>query len=242
MSGVAGEFVFTEGTSAFFSITLVRHSKEGVDSNIKGIENATITGKYSIDSEVDANSSDCRLTVDPNGNYLCFQTASADESVTLRNALSNTSGKGYFEIYSKITVDFAEESLNDEFPERDSTERYGVNVEAASNLAYDDRTLAYTSMSERYPDDDHFYYIESIPSATLRYSSLKDDSELYDNIGLNSKNQSTLGVNGRSANEANRTSMPVNTEAIYNVQALSDAERASILKLTFSLSKKETDP
>ncbi len=137
-------------------------------------------------------------------------------------------------------MDFDEESLADEFPERDSSRRLGVNVEASSNLAYDRTTLAYSSMTEKYLPDNHYYYIETVPSAKLRYTSKKDDSEQYDEIGLYSKNQSTLGVNGRSADEAHRSNMPVNTEAFYNVQSLTDAHTADTLRLTLAL-KKKTD-
>ena len=150
------------------------------------------------------------------------------------------SGSQSFTIYSQIVMDFDEESLAVEFPERDSSIRLGVNVEASSNLAYDRTTLAYSSMTEKYLPDNHYYYIETVPSAKLRYTSKKDDSEQYDEIGLYSKNQSTLGVNGRSADEAHRSNMPVNTEAFYNVQSLTDAHTADTLRLTLAL-KKKTD-
>ena len=109
---------------------------------------------------------------------------------------------------------------------------------AASNLAYDADTLPYTSMTKSYAQDRHRYYIESIPTATLIYSSKNNDTDQYDEIGLNSKNQSTLGINGKTAIQGKRTKMPVNTEAFYNVQSLPDAKNAKTLKLVFALNKK----
>lgn len=221
-----------------FYITLVRYSEAGNDNDIKGLSSSSITAKYSIDMPVTANSADCS-NVDLNlvSNYLNVSTTSESESGTLISKLKEAHS---FKIYSQIVMDFDEETLADEFPERNSSIRYGVNVEASSNLAYDSTTLAYTSMTEKYLTDNHYYYIETVPSAKLRYTSKKDDSELYDEIGLYSKNQSTLGVNGRSADEAQRSNMPVNTEAFYNVQSLTDAHTADTLKLTFALKKKKT--
>ncbi len=220
-----------------FYITLVRHSKDAVENDIKGLSASNITAKYSIDAPVTSTSDNCS-NVDLNliSNYLNVATTSRSDSSSLISKLKSDNHS--FKIYSQIVMDFDEEELAEEFPERDSSIRYGVNVEASSNLAYDNTTLAYTSMTEKYLTDDHYYYIESVPSAILRYSSKKEDSEIYDEIGANSKNQSTLGVNGRSAVEAERSSMPVNSEAFYNVQSLSDADDANTLRLTFAIKKK----
>lgn len=222
-----------------FCLTLVRHSKNAVENDIKGLSRSNIIAKYSVDTPVTSQSADCN-GVDLNlvSNYLNISTTSDSESKELIGKLK--SGSPSFTIYSQIVMDFDEESLADEFPERDSSSRLGVNVEASSNLAYDRTTLAYSSMTEKYLPDNHYYYIETVPSAKLRYTSKKDDSEQYDEIGLYSKNQSTLGVNGRSADEAQRSDMPVNTEAFYNVQSLTDAHTADTLRLTFAL-KKKTD-
>ena len=135
-------------------------------------------------------------------------------------------------------MDFDEDLFSDEFPVRETGDEYGVNVMAASNLAYDADTLPYTNMTMSYTPDGHRYYIESIPTATLIYSSRKNDIDQYDEIGLNSKNQSTLGINGRTAKQGKRTEMPVNTEAFYNVQSLSDSKNAKILRLVLALNKK----
>jgi hypothetical protein len=142
-------------------------------------------------------------------------------------------------------LEFDEAELEEEFPERTTGQKYGVNVQAASNIAFEPASLAITSMTEQISDK-KLYYIESVPTATLRYTSKSEDLDLYDQIGLNSKNQTTLGVNGISANDPARTNipspstmMPVNTEAYYNVQSISGADSAKKLKLTLSLKKKE---
>ena len=96
-------------------------------------------------------------------------------------------------------------------------------------------------MTNPYPIDRHNYYIETVKSASLKYSPHADEIDtVYDEIGYNSKNQTTLGVNGISAENAERTDMPVNTQAFYNVQLVSDSEleEARVLKLTFKLEKK----
>lgn len=217
-----------------FYIDLVRYSTRGIESDIQALDESNITATYRIDS--DENSTSC-ANVELDSNYLNVQTFPGTRSESLISEL--TSGDKQFIVYAKIEMTFDEEKLNEEFPERDPGATYGVNVQAASNLAYDVDTLPYTSMTKKYATNGRYYYIETVPSATLRYASKTDDSDLYDEIGLNSKNQSTLGVNGRSTNEAGRTNMPVNTEAFYNVQSLSRAGDATKLYLTFSLKKKE---
>jgi len=168
--------------------------------------------------------------------YLNVQTFPDTDSSTMLGKLKT--GSKQFTIYAQISMTFTEEELSMEFPERDSGESYGVYVQAASNLAYDTETLAYTSMTERYPQDSHKYYIETVPSATLRYTSKADDLDAFDDIGAKSKNRSTLGVNGISTDDAERTNMPVNTEAYYNVQSISSASGATRVKLTIAFSKK----
>lgn len=217
-----------------FYIDLVRYSTRGIESDIQALDESNITATYRIDS--DENSTSC-ANVELDSNYLNVQTFPGTRSESLISKL--TSGDKQFIVYAKIEMTFDEEKLNEEFPERDPGATYGVNVQAASNLAYDVDTLPYTSMTKKYATNGRYYYIETVPSATLRYASKTDDSDLYDEIGLNSKNQSTFGVNGRSTNEAGRTNMPVNTEAFYNVQSLSRAGDATKLYLTFSLKKKE---
>lgn len=218
-----------------FYINLIRDGENGKDSDIKALSDSNITAKYSVDSEIDENSQNC-ADVDLEDMYLNVQTFPDTDSATMLSKL--TSGNKQFTIYARIAMTFDEEELTLEFPERNSGESYGVYVQAASNLAYDPETLAYSSMTERYPQDNHKYYIESVPSATLRYSSKVDDLDTFDAIGANSKNRSTLGVNGISTNDAGRTNMPVNTEAYYNVQSISSASNATRVKLTFALSKK----
>ncbi|MGN0583485.1 MAG: beta strand repeat-containing protein [Oscillospiraceae bacterium] len=218
-----------------FYLTLVRYSANGYESDIKGLSESNIKTRYSIDSPVDGSSTEC-AKVDLAENYLNIQTATASNSSELVRKLKSSTPK--FEIYAKIEMDFDGDLFSDEFPVREAGDEYGVNVMAASNLAYDADTLPYTSMTKSYDPDGHRYYIESIPTATLIYSSRKNDIDQYDEIGLNSKNQSTLGVNGRTAKQVKRTEMPVNTEAFYNVQSLSDSKNATILRLVLALNKK----
>lgn len=218
-----------------FYLTLVRYSANGYESDIKGLSESNIKTRYSIDSPVDGSSTEC-AKVDLAENYLNIQTATASNSSELVRKLKSSTPK--FEIYAKIEMDFDGDLFSDEFPVREAGDEYGVNVMAASNLAYDADTLPYTSMTKSYDPDGHRYYIESIPTATLIYSSRKNDIDQYDEIGLNSKNQSTLGVNGRTAKQVKRTEMPVNTEAFYNVQSLSDSKNAKILRLVLALNKK----
>ena len=218
-----------------FYLTLIRYSENGYESDIKGLPETNIKTLYSIDSHIDGNSTEC-ANVELAENYLNIQTASAEQSANLVEKLQGNEKK--IEIYARIEMDFDEDLFSDEFPVRETGDEYGVNVMAASNLAYDADTLPYTNMTMSYTPDGHRYYIESIPTATLIYSSRKNDIDQYDEIGLNSKNQSTLGINGRTAKQGKRTEMPVNTEAFYNVQSLSDSKNAKILRLVLALNKK----
>lgn len=216
-----------------FYLTLIRNSENGTESDIKGLSESNIQATYKIDD--DENYQNC-ANVDLADNYLNVQTADASRSSELINKLQT--GGRMFTVSANIVMDFNEDSITEEFPVREADNEYGVNVKAASNLAYDAETLPYTSMTQPYDTDRHNYYIESVKTATLTYSAKKDDIDQYDDIGMNSKNQSTLGVNGRSANQAERTDMQVNTEAFYNVQSLSDSNNAKTLKLTLELNKK----
>lgn len=217
-----------------FNISLVRYSEGGgVDTDIIGLDNPTaITARYSINSSNKADSDTCNK-IDLQGNYLNIETTKlADSKTNLLNPLSQGTP---VEIYSWIEMDFDELKLNDEFPIKETSGNIGVNVAVTTNLAYESTGLAFSSISEKYDQDSHYYYIESVPSATLTYTPLSNDADLYEKIGEESKNQTTLGVNGK---KALKTMMPVNTEAVYNVVSLPDAQKADIVRLTFALSKK----
>ncbi len=85
----------------------------------------------------------------------------------------------------------------------------------------------------------HYYYRESVSSAKLDYTAVTEPDE-YDKIGKMSKNQSRLGINGFTPDCYQLEYMPVNTEAKYNVSAISETDlvKAERLRLTISLSKK----
>ena len=221
-----------------FYITLVRTSAKGIENDIKALKATDVTATYQINSGTTAQCADVNLNLKEN--YLNVQTATAAQSGTLLGYLRE-SGLNKFTISADIVMNFDQDELPDEFPKRSSGEEYGVNVRAASNIAYESSSLANTSMTNPYPLDRHNYYIETVRSASLKYSPHAEEIDtVYDEIGYNSKNQTTFGVNGISANNADRTDMPVNTQAFYNVQLVSDSElsEAKVLKLTFKLEKK----
>jgi hypothetical protein len=226
-----------------FYFTLNRASAEGSDSRIYGLSADDVKSKSTY--KIDGVEHGLCNAVEISDFYVNVATTSEEDSETLLSKLKSEENGRKFEIQAHIEMPFDTEKLTEEFPERDENQEYGVGIAASTNLSYDSSTLAYSSMSVPYPSDDHSYYIESVKTAVLTYSAKKDDKELYDEIGFNSKNQTTLGVNGRSAQfaEVQRTSMPVNTEAFYNVQSLTNAvANAQNLKLVFALEKKTDYP
>ncbi|SDA22266.1 hypothetical protein SAMN02910447_02178 [Ruminococcus sp. YE71] len=219
-----------------FYITLIRTSSNGIESDIKALSTSDITATYKINNGTASECSNIDLNLE--ANYINVHTTSAEESSNLIAYLRTT---GSFTISADIEMDFDPDELQDEFPKRTTGEEYGVNVRAASNIAYESNALVNASMTYSYPIDGHNYYIETVKRATLTYGPKTDEIDtIYDEIGYNSKNQTTLGVNGLSANEASRTDMPVNTEAFYNVQSITDSDMAvaKVLKLTLKLEKK----
>ena len=136
-------------------------------------------------------------------------------------------------------MNFDENKLEAEFPEKSSEGTIGVNVSVTSNLAYDESRLAYTSMSAPFATDGHYYYREAVNSAKLDYTAVTELDE-YDKIGKMSQNQSRLGVNGYKTDCYQQSYMPINTQAKYNVSAISESDlsKAETLRLTISLSKK----
>lgn len=241
-----------------FYITLARKTSDGVENDIQALYKNNITAKYSIDEPLDLDEEsvvynagyDC-ADIDLNSNYINIQTfskTSEDPSEKTSSYIIDklkTAGNSV-EVYAHIDMEFDDVLYTYEFPKSTNEEGYGVNVRVASNLAYDRSTLAYSSMTEKYtPGDDKYYYIEDSKTATLHYVSKANDTDMYDEIGLNSSNRSTLGVNGLSVDDPDRTNipdgtgyMPVNTQAYYYIQDIPNASDAQGLKLTFALNRK----
>ncbi len=233
--------LYLNGDEFFHSyyITLIRTSEKGIESDINALRASNVTATYKINGGTASSCENVDLNLE--ANYLNVQTTSEDDSATLIGYLTST---GSFTISSEIVMNFDQDELQNEFPKRSTGEEYGVNVRAASNIAYETSNLVNTSMTSPYPLDRHNYYIETVKTATLKYNPNADEIDtIYDTIGYNSKNQTTLGVNGLSADNCEptaRTDMPVYTEAFYNVQSVSDEDisEAKVLKLTFKLEKK----
>ena len=220
------------GTELFhsFNLSLDRYTEAGVSSDIEGLEKSGITAKYSIGAEANAGST-AVTDIDLQSNYLNIVTTE------IMAELLQASEKGTpFVISAYIEMDFDENKLEAEFPQKSSDSNIGVNVAATSNLSYDETRLAYTSMTEAFAPDNHYYYRESVNSAILYYSAVSETDE-YESYGKLSQNQSRLGVNGYCSD---LLKMPINTEALYNVSAISpdDLARAETLRLTIMLSKK----
>ena len=220
-----------------FDLRLNRHSETEVLNDIIGLGNSDdtskITATYSIGSPANENSSPV-LNKDLQTNYLNIETAEIMSDLIT----ASTNGQPLV-VYSYIAMNFEESKLEAEFPQKGSEGTIGVNVSATSNLAYDENKLAYSSMSVPFAADSHYYYREAVNSAKLDYTAVTelDDS---DNIGNMSQNQSRLGINGYKTNCYQQQYMPINTEAKYNVSAISEADlsKAEMLRLTISLSKK----
>ena len=239
-----------------FYITLVRYSGGITENDIQAL--AAVNAKYRIGTAItdDNDGTDCVVSVDPNGYYINVQTFTHESAETVGqeqgiiNYLSTSSGtdeKRKVEVFARISMVFDEDLLENEFPKSTDADNEGVNIQAASNLAYDTSALPYSSMTKKYDDpglDGHYYYINDVKTASLRYAAMANDIDKYDEIGYNSSNRSTLGVNGNSVDDTNRTNkldggyMPVNTQAFYFVGDVPNAEEAEYVKLTFKLYKK----
>lgn len=184
----------------------------------------TDTGIISINS-ANINLEDNYINVvTVNGGTTILQNENENEGVT---------------IYSRIRLDF--DDYVSEFPQKVASDT-GVSVRAASNLAYDSASLAFSNMSEPLEEPaatKHIYYRQSLSTASIKYYS-EPELDCYDADGSPSENYSRLGVSGKYSMN---TYMPVDTTAQYNVQniesALSDADS---LILTLSLQKKTDSP
>ncbi|WP_295072491.1 hypothetical protein [Ruminococcus sp.] len=220
-----------------FDLTLNRHTETAVLNDIIDLgdsnDTSKITATYSIGSKADASSSSVR-NKDLQANYLNIETAEIMSDLIT----ASTNGQPLV-VYSYIAMNFDENKLEAEFPQKSSEGTIGVNVSVTSNLAYDESRLAYTSMSAPFATDGHYYYREAVNSAKLDYTAVTELDE-YDKIGKMSQNQSRIGVNGYKTDCYQQQYMPINTEAKYNVSAISetDLSKAETLRLTISLSKK----
>lgn len=220
-----------------FDLTLNRYTEAGVFNDIIGLGDSEDTNRikatYSIGSEADEYSSSVRRK-DLQTNYLNIETAEI-----MSDLIAASRNDQPLEIYSYIEMNFDESKLDAEFPEKSSENTIGVNVSATSNLAYDESRLAYTSMTVPFAADSHYYYRESVNSAKLDYTAVTELDE-YDKIGNMSQNQSRLGINGYIPDCYQQEYMLINTEAKYNVSAISETDfaKAERLRLTILLSKK----
>lgn len=217
-----------------FVLSLNRYSDSGVANDIIGLDDNRITAKYNIGDQANANSTEVRNKVlNLEDNYINIETA----EIMSRLLAAHDAGNPLV-VYSYIELNFDENRLDEEFPQKTSEATIGVNVAATSNLAYDEERLAYTSMTAPLSDN-HYYYRESVNSAKLDYTAVSEIDE-YDKIGKMSQNQSRMGINGYTPDCYQQEYMLINTEAKYNVSAISETDlaKAERLRLTISLSKK----
>ena len=222
-----------------FNLFLDRKGENGLTTNdIYGLSNdgTDIQAWYSIGTQI---------PMDPNASMTGFTSIARDNIDLQENYINvtttNSVSPNGVTIYSRVKLDFSAEGIMNEFPQR-VTNDTGVSVRAASNLAYDSASLAFSSMSapaEEPVATKHIYYRQSLDTASLNYYA-KTEHDSYDTDGLSSENLSRLGVNGRySMNDY----MPVNSTAQYNISSIeSAAEDAEKLSLTLTLQKKTDTP
>ncbi|MBR3668288.1 MAG: hypothetical protein IKN66_14245 [Ruminococcus sp.] len=229
-----------------FNLFLDRKGEDGkILNKIYDIKNDgnEIKAWYSVDTpisegdDMDDYNSISTENIDRQDSYINVTTANI-RKLGENGAESNLTADGVT-IYSRVTLQF--KNYMNEFPEKVAIDT-GVSVRAASNLAYDTSSLAFSNMSaslEEPAATKHIYYRQSYSNATLNYYS-KSELDCYDTDGSPSENYSKLGVSGLySMNEY----MPVNTTAQYNVQNIeSTVEDADNLILTLSLQKKTDTP
>ncbi|MCR5459167.1 MAG: hypothetical protein K6F51_04655, partial [Acetatifactor sp.] len=216
-----------------FHFALDRYAENEVGNEIYGLDDSRILATYSIGSEASAGSASVRKKeLSLQYNYIDIETKEI-----MSDLLSAADTGNSLTVYAYVKMTFDENQLDKEFPEKTSENNIGVNVRAATNLAYDEERLAYTSMSAAFAQDSHYYHRESVNVAKLYYAAVNDLDE-YDPYGKMSENYSRLGINGRYSDLTGF--MPVNTEAKYNVSAISpnDLRNAKTVRLTVTLSKK----
>lgn len=225
-----------------FNIYLDRKGEDGAITNtIYGLANngTDIQAWYSIGTEIPKEATDMSGFTSINKDSINLQDSYINVSTVKggQTLLQN----GGVTVYSRIRLEFASDDLAQQFPQRVANDT-GVSVRAASNLAYDSASLAFSSMSalaEEPVATKHIYYRQSLDSASLNYYA-KTEPDSFDADGLPSENLSRLGVNGRySMNDC----MPINSTAQYNISSIdSAAEDAEKLYLTLTLQKKTDTP
>ncbi len=196
------------------------HAWYSIGTPIPMNENAEMDGFNSIDAE----------NIELEANYI---------NVTTGNCGSAIFGSNSITIYSRIELDFR--YYEREFPQKVTSDT-GVSVRAASNLAYEESSLAFSNVSkpmEEPTSSKHIYYRQSFSTASMNYYA-EPELDCYDTDGSPSENYSRLGVSGRySMNNY----MPIDTTARYNVQNIESAwGDAEYLDITLSLQKKTDDP
>ncbi len=231
-----------QGVYHALKINLDRYDEHGaVTNDIQGLDKQRITAWYRTDAEIpvddDAvqNVGTVATNIDLQESYITVQTAG-----NIKDSLKTSSANSPFAIYARVKMNFDENKIEDEFPQKKGNA--GVNVRMSSQLAYDEDKLSTSSMTLNYAKDRHMYYIESVDSASLFYTAMSELDE-YDETGRMSENHSRLGINGRTSEgdgtSDNNTLMPVTSNAIYNAQALgSITGDAQYLHLKFSLQRK----
>lgn len=208
-----------------FDISLNRYTAGGnVNNTIAGLD--TVTAKYDISTSSGASwvtPTTTTSNIDIGDNYINVETADIASRFSSSNEVT---------VYGKVTMTF--DDIVSEFPEASSASSgIGINVAATSNLAYDEASLAFSSMTESFPHDSKYYYRETTSKATLDYSAL-DELDVYETYGRLSNNFSRQGINGSYT----QSGMEVNTGAYYNVAAINNAGDADYVRLTLNLSKK----
>ena len=205
-----------------FKINLNRYELTGMEDDIQGLTDANISAKYTI------RTGDYDSTVTPSTVIDTTGSLNADEhyigipTTTIQSYVCTGSLKAT--IYANVKMKFDESSLDIEFPGRVSgDDRIGVNVASASNLSYDSAGLAYSSFSEEFSQDSHYYYTESVSVASLKYNAVSELDE-FDLKGGVSQNYSRLGVNGI---ESKKNRMPINSNAQYDVSAVDTASSSN---------------
>lgn len=183
---------------------------------------ADLTGFTAVDAD----------SIDLQDNYINICTVDGGQEIMKDDGVT---------VYSRISMKFDNAYLKQQFPQKVLSDT-GVSVRAASTLAYDAASLAFSSMSESAEEPSatkHIFYRQSMDSASLNYFA-EPESDCFDLDGAPSENLSRLGISGKySMNEY----MPVNTTAKYNISNIeSAAESAEKLSVTLSLQKKTDTP
>lgn len=228
-----------------FNVFLDRKGENGLTTNnISGLDPETdatdIQAWYRIGTAIptgdEANMNDTGIVsinaanIDLEDNYINVVTVDGGQTILQSGGVT---------IYSRIRLDF--DDYASEFPQKVANDT-GVSVRAASNLAYDSTSLAFSNMSEPLEEPSatkHIYYRQSYSSASMKYYA-ESDLDCYDEDGSPSENYSKIGVSGKYSMN---TYMPIDTTAQYNVQNIENAlPDADSLILTLSLQKKTDYP